>query len=187
MGKSKKLLLIAVLTPVLLLVIVFGLVKVSYNFVKPTQNFVYYAVSQTPKEFSTSFLIENNQLKIRCSTEKFEGEYIPKAEEKECTDGDLDNYDLFLYDVSQNNSKQISFDDAKSYVYENELVNPEGYSIEVRSMAGTTFENLYSGFSELQEYYLQITGHGFSRRLTDTKFYVGPNSYVDKYIVGWVK
>jgi hypothetical protein len=123
---------VLVLTPFLVLALVAGIIYAPYLWTaKPTIDFVYTQRGYSCAEFE--FYVQNNVINKRKTNISKENCLEPQ------------NPPLYYHDVSQNRSREITFEEAKSLKLDNSSKSGEGFVLKQKSSyAGFLFSSSYN-------------------------------------------
>jgi len=171
--KKNLSLILGISIPILMVLFVIGSIYLPSFFIKPNYNFLYtleisymdYPLSEGAYRYS----VKNNEL-IR--------EYIDASDKEKLY---ISGQELFFYDVAQNVSREISFEEAQKLSLNTNLESPDGFEIVYGSRGEGIFPFLFwSGYDYNSRY---IKGHYLSKKLNI-------QSYTDRYyffdFLGWI-
>lgn len=101
---------------------------------------------------------------------------------------DLDYYNpkvsdpkLYIYDVSKNASREISFEDAQNLQINSNILSPDGFELSYGSNGDGVFPLFFGGSRDYNSRYLK--GHGIAKKI-NLQYPTG-NSY-DFSFIGWI-
>ncbi len=135
-------------------------------FIHPYQNFIYSTNSYSaPYEY----VIQNGKLEKRPYPYGSNSYYKP-----------TDSQTLFIHDVKENKSRQISFEEAQGLNFDPNPISQEGFEIVQGSGSYGLFPFSYSGSSRYSHY---LKKDSFSKRLNINT----AGNYYDYKFLGWVQ
>lgn len=145
-------LLIGLAIPILMILFVAGSIYLPGLFIKPTFDFLY--VTGEGYNYDKKYWIDQSTLKTVETTpqEPLDYPYPPSKVSK-----------LFLYDVDKNESREISFESAKSFTIDANAVSKDGFEIVRGGYDDGIFPLFFGGSSDYNARYLK--GHGVSKKL----------------------
>lgn len=161
-------LLLAFLIPALMIVFVAASIYLPGIFIKPKYDFLYY---NEGGYYNTRYEISNGQLiKIE-----------PTAEQKKYNYNNQTTPKLFVYDVFKNESKEVSFEYAKTLNLNSGLTSPDGFSIDYGSRGDGFFPFFFYSGSDYNTRYLK--GHNVSKKIN----LQNDGNYYNFRLLGWIK
>lgn len=161
-------LLVAILIPILMILFVAGSIYLPGFFVKPKYSFLYYYEGN----YSIRYVVKDGSLaKIEPTEEQKKYKYYNGIDPT-----------LFLYDAVKNESKEVSFEYAKTFTLDSNSKSPDGFTIEYGNRSGDGFFPFffYSGTDYNTRF---LKGNNVSKKInlrTD-------GSYYNFHLLGWIK
>ncbi len=171
-------LLVGLLIPVFLVVIIALFVYIPRVLLKPTTNFVYSVGEQLSPAYGDSYSVENGFLVKNF----FENTY-PNPKYKPA----YPKVYLYLYDAKQDKSRQVTFEEARSFQVSSNQESPDGFYFLKNSdyYGGGIFEIFGSSNNNSGVY---LKKGNLTKKINITTG--GNDGYVNLYsikFIGWVK
>ena len=159
--KEKLPLIVGIGLPLLLILYVAITVYLPSLFVKPKYNFIY--TNTNYYDYDVNVIDGRVNVDPRY-TDNTSRTYIPKQPT------------LFLYDVVDDKTTQISLTQAQTYILDPSNKSPDGFTVGKSESDGYSFFPFFFGSSGRGTY---LMGKGLSRRITDQGYY-------NFKFVGWI-
>lgn len=168
---KKNLPLIAGITiPVLLILFVAGSIYLPGIFIKPKYNFLY--LSGTT--YGQPYFVTNGQLNQNTATSTYPQTLYPPSNQPNTPQ-------LFVYDVLQNQSREISFVDAQKLSLDPNIQSPDGFEVISGNGGGGGFPFFSGSNYDYNSRYL--VGHNLSKKLNIPAV---SNYYENFTFLGWI-
>jgi hypothetical protein len=173
--KNKNLpLVIGILIPILFILVFAGFVYIPRVFIEPGYDFIY----------TTRYRGYNNECldsSYRVIDEKIEMEQAKCLNIKQ--DVNYENSEIYLYDIENNISKLISYEEAETLKLISGPSSPDGYVIEYKNRNSGIFE-LFGDSSNERGYYIG-DGNNWEKLIgiPNDRYYYNN----DFELIGWVK
>ncbi len=177
-------LLVAIALPILFIIILAVTLFVPSSKINPEFNFLYIDSSEQWKtsfntfRYENTYEVENNKIvKKTIIYSKSENlMYEDKIEKK-------DSPSLYLYDVEENTSKIITFEDAQDLDLEQGPSSPDGYTVKFEYNSDGIFE-LFGSNNDAGYYITKGSGKKILSGIGSSADYYGQN---DIKLIGWIK
>lgn len=156
-------LLIGVLIPIAMIILVAAAIYLPALFSQPKYDFIYL----TGDYYYPQYYVDNDGKLVRKDVVPPEPNYPPNTESR-----------LFYHDIKTNESRQISYDEAKDYNLDINIKSPDGY--EIVNGNGAEFFPFFGGSGNDSHY---IKGHNASKKLN----LQSQGGYYNFRFLGWVK
>lgn len=169
--KKNITLIVGISIPVLMIMLIAGSIYLPGIFIKPKVNFLYaYGDDYYGRE---KYSIQNGKL-VKRENNQYEppSYYQPPGESK-----------LYFYDVTKNESWEISFEDAQNLNLDNSAKSSDGFEVISRSGGDGFFPFFGGSSSDYNARYLK--GHNVSKKLNLQR--KGGSYYYDFRFLGWIK
>ena len=174
-------LIIGISLPIVFIIIISAVIFIPSLSIKPQYNFIYtngnnqYQYNQI---YSNTYSVENNHLVLHPQSIQIEQKNNPNIKV-------IDAPTIYLYDVKNNTSHQITFDEAKNYTLDPGPSSPDGYTVKYEYSNNGIFD-LFGGsqnngngfFIEKDNGKKALTG------MTDNNRY---SYYGDFKLISWIK
>lgn len=163
-------LIIGIAIPILMIVFVAASIYLPGLFSPPPKfNFVY--VTGDDYYQGRQYVVENGRLTKR--EVKYPERYTPGLAR------------LFVHDVSKNESKEISFEDAQKLSLDPNAKSPDGFEV----VHGSWDEGIFSLFFGREDYdTVYLKGHNTSKKLNLSSIDTGRYYYYNRFrFLGWIK
>ena len=174
MIKKNITLVIGISIPILMILFVAGSIYLPGLFIKPHFNFLY--VSGDDSYYYNNgqqYSIQNDKLIKNEIKQPENSNYTPPRVESK----------LYLYDVTKNESKEISFSEAQNLNLDSNLKSPDDFEVVYGSRDSGFFPFFWGGGTDYNARYLK--GHNVSKKLN---LQLNGSSYYNNFrFIGWIK
>lgn len=175
--KKNITLVVGISIPILMILFVAGSIYVPGLFVQPKFNFLY--VSGDEHYYNQSQYSVQNEKLVRSQIQNgglrgkpYNQIYPPPREVK-----------LYIYDVAKNESKEISFEEAKNLKLDSNNLSPDGFEVTYGSRGDGFFPFFFLSERDYNTRYLK--GHNVSKKLN---LALNSGSYYNNFrFIGWIK
>ena len=141
-------LILGISVPILMILFVAGSIYLPGLFIKPKYNFIY--VSGDDYYYGRQYSVINGQLvKNEVKPPDY---YRPRTEPK-----------LFIHDVSNNESREISFEEAQKLNLDSNIISKDGFEVIYGSRGDGIFPFFFFSGRDYNSRY--ISGHNVSKKL----------------------
>lgn len=165
-------LILGISIPILMILFVAGSIYLPGLFIKPHFNFLY-VFSDDYYYNEPQYLVDNGRLvKSEIKQTDNQNNYPPKKESK-----------LYIYDVTKNESQEISLEQAQNLDLDSKSKSPDGFEVVYGSRGDGFFPFFWGSGSDYNSRYLK--GRNISRKL-DLKINDSYNYYSFRFL-GWIK
>ncbi len=176
-------LIIGIALPLVFIIIISIVIYAPSLFIKPKHNFIY-----TTNTYSNSYnqfvyyKVENNRITTETTSAPKPGQVVTVYENNVNPEG---LPPLYLYDVKNDTSRQITLEEAQKFIVEAGPSSPDGYTIQYDYSHDGIFELFGSSRNNQGQY---ITKGNGRKKLSG----LGGDAYGYRYdynfrLVGWVK
>jgi hypothetical protein len=177
--KSKNLpIIIGIALPLVFITIISLVLFVPSFFIKPKHNFIYSIPSNSYYSYSdykNTYVVEKNSLVLKKNPLPKDDSYGRYLTE--------DAPILYFYDVRNNSSHQITFEEAQRYILDPGPSSPDGYSIDFDYGSSGIFE-IFGGNNGYRGYYIMRNG---AKKKLDA-IALDKYSYSGTFkLIGWIK
>jgi hypothetical protein len=161
-------LIVGVSIPILMILFVAGSIYLPGLFVKPKFNFLY----ATGDDYFNSgqYIVQGGKL-VKKEIEESGKSYVFPGEIK-----------LFIHDVSQNESREVSFEEAQDLDLDPNVKSPDGFEVVYGSRGEGFFPFLFGTRADYSTRYLK--GHNVSKKLN---VQLSGGYYNNFRFLGWIK
>ncbi|MEI8337586.1 MAG: hypothetical protein WCF92_00385 [bacterium] len=180
--KNKHLpLIIGISLPIVFIIIISAVIFIPSISIRPQYNFIYTSGNnqyQYNQIYSNTYSVENNQLVLQTVPVQIEQKNNPNIKV-------IEDSILYLYDVKNNTSHQITFDEAKKYIVDAGPSSPDGYTVKYEYNNSGIFD-LFGG-SQNNGSGLFIEKDNGKKALTGMTNNNQYSYYGDFKLIGWIK
>lgn len=183
-NQSKWPVYIAIILPTIFIVGLIGVVFLPQLFTeKPKYDFIYKVSDRNQLNYGYSFSVLNGKIAKQYNPP-------PAYTAKDLTSEQLAQYEksagyiekLYLYNVTTDISKQISFEEAEQYVVNSDLVSPDGFALEGANGDGGIITGMFGGSRNYNTLYLKKGFYSKEAKLQTSVYYYGNQNV----LLGWV-
>jgi hypothetical protein len=187
-------LIIAIALPIVLIVLISLAIFVPPLLIKPQHNFIYSIDQSTGyygySELKYEYVIKNDQIVLQDNPSAGKQETPPS--ELPPISSSIENRTpvvtaptLYVYDVQNNSSREITFDEAKNYALTPGPSSPDGYIVSSEYNHNGIFELFGSDGSNSGFF---ITKNGHKKKLTGFSNLETSAYYLNGFkLIGWIK
>lgn len=173
-------LIIGIALPIVFIIIISIVIYTPNLGVHPEHNFVYTNENSYPYDsrYKNSYTVKNNRIvevSNNLPTSTYPGGYLPVIK---------DVPDLYLYDVKNNTSHQISFEEAQNYVVDAGPSSPDGYTVQYEGGYGSIFDLFGDSRGDMGYYIEKDRG---KKRLVGMQTNDRYSYQYNFKLLGWVK
>lgn len=158
-------LILAIAIPVLMILFVAGSIYLPGFFIKPKNNFLYFLGDNY---YGKQYSVQNGNL-------------IESYVERPYSPQDI-NSKLYLYDIKKNESREISFQEAKNFNLDSNRISSDGFEVVNGSTESGFFPFFFYERTDYSTLYLR--GHNISKKLNID---LNGSYYNNFHFLGWFK
>ncbi len=167
--------------PIIFILVISLVVFIPSLYVNPQHNFLYMTsdvVYGNNQMYSQTYVVVNDHIALKSVVNNPNRPQYPYVTYR------TDNPPLYLYDVKNNSSHQITFDEAKKILVVMDPMSPDGYTVTYRYSNGGIFE-IFGG-NNTDSRYVITKGNGSKKLdgLLPADAYYSPGNFT---FLGWVK
>jgi hypothetical protein len=169
--KKNTTMIVGISIPILMILFVAGSIYLPELFVQPKFNFLYVIGDDYYYYNQYQYSVQNGKL-VGSEIQRPENQiYQPPREVK-----------LYIYDVAKNESKEISFEEAKNLNLDSNTKSPDGFEV----VYGSRGEGFFPFFfwSERDDNTRYLKGHNVSKKLN---LQLSGPYYTNFRFIGWIK
>lgn len=170
--KKNITLVLGISIPILMILFVAGSVYLPGLFIKPHFNFLY-GNDDSYYFYGYQYSVQNNKLIRNKIEEPANPSYNPPRVEAK----------LYIYDVTKNEAREISFTDAQNLNLDSNVKSPDGFEIVYGNRTDNFFPFFWGGRTDYNARYLK--GHNVSKKLNLQQN--GNPYYNNISVIGWIK
>ena len=167
--KKNKVLFLGLSVPILMIIFVVASIYIPMLFIKPKYNFIYTASSY----YGQQYVVRDSKIVKDVYNAQNYSSYYDSA--------DYQYPVLYYYDVSKDESKEISFDETKTIELDSSKKSLDGFEISSSGSGGGFMPFMYNNTDYSSIY---IKGNGVSKKLN---LRLSSSDYYDFHLIGWVK
>jgi len=173
--KKNSTLIIGISIPILMILFVAGSIYLPGLFIKPHFNFLYASGDDSYYYYNNGYQysVQNDKLIKNELKQPENPNYNPPRVEPK----------LYLYDVTMNEAKEISFADAQNLNLDSNTKSPDDFEVVYGSRGDGFFPFFWGGGTDYNARYLK--GHNVSKKLN---LQLNGGSYYNNFrFIGWIK
>lgn len=173
--KKNITLVLGISIPILMILFVAGSIYLPGLFIKPHFNFLYVSGDDYYYNYNNGqqYSVQNDRLVKNEIKQPENPNYNPPRYEAK----------LYLYDVTKNESKEISFADAQNLNLDSNIKSPDDFEVVYGSRDDGFFPFFWGGGTDYNARYLK--GHNVSKKLNLQLN--GSSYYYNFRFLGWIK
>ncbi len=170
--KKNVSLVLGMAIPVLMIIFVAGSIYLPGLFIQPRFNFLY-ATGGDNYYYNggQQYVVQNGVL-------------VQNEKKNQPPTGTITESRLFLYDVTRDESREISFDEARGMNLNSNLVSPDDFEVVPGGRGGGIFPFDFNSGVDYNARYVQ--GHNVSKKINWVRS-SGTYYYNDFHFLGWIK
>lgn len=170
--KKNITLVIGITIPILMILFVAGSIYLPGLFIKPHFNFLYVSGDDYYYYNQQQYSVQNGKL-VKNEIKQLENQnYNPPRNEPK----------LYIYDVTKNEAKEISFVDGQNLNLDSRAKSPDDFEVVYGSRGDGFFPFFWGGGTDYNTRYLK--GHNISKKLN---LQLNGSSYYNFRFLGWIK
>ena len=173
--KKNITLVLGISIPILMILLVAGSIYLPGLFIKPHFNFLYVSVDDSYYNYNNGqqYSVQNDKLVKNEIKQPENPNYNPPQGESK----------LYLYNVTKNESEEVSFSDAQNLNLDSNIKSPDDFEVVYGSRGDSFFPFFWGSGTDYNARYL--TGHNVSRKLN---LQLNGSSYYNNFrFLGWIK
>lgn len=164
--------IIGISIPILMILFVAASIYLPALFIKPKYNFLYMDESSGYEKYD----VKNNHLVRDVVNQDYE--YLGDT----YLNSDSGESNIYLYDVTKNSSRQITFAEAKQLKLNGSRLSSDGFRVTTGHSDSGGFFPFYSHNDDYESYYL--VGNSVNKKIN---IQLNGHEYYSFYFLGWVE
>lgn len=168
--KKNITLIVGISVPILMILVVAGSIYLPGLFIKPKFNFLYISGDSSYYYSQYQYYVQNGKLVRNETQESMSQSYQQQRDVK-----------LRIYDIDKNESRDVSFEEARGLDLDPNNISPDGFEVVYGSRGDGFFPFFYSGTDYRTRY---LKGHNVTKKLN---LQLNDSYYNNFRFLGWIK